>query len=150
MHTEKVAEKLSIRKIEFEDADEIKKIQSSITDTAASIDFRRIIKHQLQTNEGISYVAEIEGRVVGFIISYFVYGGFGLEKSAWITSFGVHPDFMAKGIGKALALKVFKVYKEMGIKNIFSSVPWDSVDLLSFFKTIGFNRSSLINLRKDL
>ena len=147
---ERVADKLLIRKIELKDADQISEIQSSITNTATGIDFRRIIEQQLQRDEDISYVAEIDERVVGFIISSFVYGGFGLEKSAWITNFGVHPDFMAKGIGKALALELFKVYKDKGIKNIFSSVPWDSVDILSFFKTLGFDRSSLINLRKDL
>ena len=147
---ERVADKLLIRKIELEDADQISEIQSAITNTAAGIDFRRIIEQQLQRAEDISYVSEIDGRVVGFIISSFVYGGFGLEKSAWITNFGVHPDFMAKGIGKSLANELFKVYKRKGIKNIFSSVPWDSVDILSFFKTLGFDRSSLINLRKDL
>jgi len=147
---ERVADKLLIRKIELKDADQISEIQSSINSTAAGIDFRRIIEQQLQRDEDLSYVSEINGKVVGFIISSFVYGGFGLEKSAWITNFGVHPDFMAKGIGKALALELFKVYKDKGIKNIFSSVPWDSVDILSFFKTLGFDRSSLINLRKNL
>ena len=147
---ERVGDKLLIRKIKPEDADQISEIQSAIANTAAGIDFRRIIEQQLQRCEDISYVSEINGRVVGFIISSFVYGGFGLEKSAWITNFGVHPDFMAKGIGKSLANELFKVYKEKGIQNIFSSVPWDSVDILSFFKTLGFDRSSLINLRKDL
>jgi ribosomal protein S18 acetylase RimI-like enzyme len=147
---ERVADKLLIRKIELEDADQISEIQSAITNTAAGIDFRQIIEQQLQRDEDIGYVAEIDGRVVGFIISSFVYGGFGLEKSAWITNFGVHPDCMAEGIGKSLANELFKVYKQKGIKNIFSSVPWDSVDILSFFKTLGFDRSSLINLRKDL
>ncbi len=147
---ERVADKLLIRKIELKDADQISEIQSSITSTAAGIDFRRIIEQQLQRDEDLSYVSEINGKVVGFIISFFVYGGFGLEKSAWITNFGVHPDFMAKGIGKSLANELFKVYKHKGIRNIFSSVPWDAVDILSFFKTLGFDRSSLINLRKDL
>jgi ribosomal protein S18 acetylase RimI-like enzyme len=147
---ERAANKLLIRKIELGDADQISEIHSAITDKAAKIDFRRIIEQQLQRDEDISYVAEIDERVVGFIVSSLVYGGFGLEKSAWITNFGVHPDFMAKGIGKALARELFKVYRGKGIKNIFSSVPWDSVDILSFFKTLGFDRSSLINLRKDL
>ena len=147
---EKVADKVLIRKIELADADQISEIQSSITNTAAGIDFRRIIEQQLQRDEGIGYAAEVGGRVVGFMISSFVYGGFGLDKSAWITNFGVHPDFMAKGIGKSLANELFKAYKQKGIKNIFSAVPWDSVDILSFFKTLGFDRSSLINLRKDL
>jgi ribosomal protein S18 acetylase RimI-like enzyme len=147
---EKVSDKLLIRKIKVEDADQIREIHSSITNIAAEIDFRCIIEQQLLRDEDISYVAEVDGRLVGFIVSSLVYGGFGLEKSAWITNFGVHPDFMAKGIGKALARELFKVYKKKGVENIFSSVPWDSVDILSFFKTLGFDRSGLINLRKDL
>jgi len=147
---ERVADKVLIRKIELEDADQISAIQSSITNTGRGIGFRRIIEQQFQRGEDIGYVAEIGGRVVGFIISSFVYGGFGLDKSAWITNFGVHPDFMAKGIGKSLAHELFKVYRQRGIKHVFSSVPWDSVDILSFFKTLGFDRSGLINLRKDL
>jgi hypothetical protein len=32
----------------------------------------------------------------------------------------------------------------------FASVRWDSVDFLSFFKTLDFDRSNFINLRKEL
>ena len=32
----------------------------------------------------------------------------------------------------------------------FASVRWDSVDFLPFFKTLGFDRSNFINLRKEL
>jgi hypothetical protein len=45
---------------------------------------------------------------------------------------------------------VFEFYKRKGITNIHTSVMWDSTDLLSFFKTIGFDRSEFINLRKKL
>ncbi|PIP35560.1 MAG: GNAT family N-acetyltransferase, partial [Desulfobacterales bacterium CG23_combo_of_CG06-09_8_20_14_all_52_9] len=37
-----------------------------------------------------------------------------------------------------------------GIHNVHTSVQWDSTDLLSFFKTLGFNRSNFINLSKTL
>jgi len=36
------------------------------------------------------------------------------------------------------------------VKKIYTSVRWDSTDLLSFFKAVGFERSDFINLRKDL
>jgi N-acetylglutamate synthase-like GNAT family acetyltransferase len=84
------------------------------------------------------------------MISYTVYAGFGLEKSAWIATLGVAPKFMGQGIGKRLAEEILCVYRERGIRNIFTSVRWDSVDLLSFFKTLGFDRSNFINLRKIL
>jgi ribosomal protein S18 acetylase RimI-like enzyme len=62
----------------------------------------------------------------------------------------VDPKFMGQGIGKKLAEEIFRVYQEKGIQDIFTSVRWDSADLLSFFKTLGFDRSDFINLKKQL
>lgn len=145
-----VLKDLLIRKIKPEDADDIGRIQASIIKTPPKIDFRRIIEEQVRKNEYASFVAEINGKIAGFMISYFMYGGFGIEKSVWIVSLGVDPQFMGQGIGKRLAEEILKVYKDRGIRYAFTSVRWDSVDLLSFFKTLGFDRSNFINLRKDL
>jgi ribosomal protein S18 acetylase RimI-like enzyme len=139
-----------IRSIKIEDADDIGRIQTSITKSPVEIDFRQVIEEQAQRDKDASFVAEIDGRVAGFMISYIVYGGFGLEKSAWIATLGVDPKFMGRGIGKKLAEEILAVYRGMGINDIYTSVRWDSVDLLSFFKTLGFDRSNFINLRKEL
>ncbi len=141
---------LIIRKIKAEDAAEIGRIDAIITKSTDKTDFRQIIVEQVRKNEDASFVAESDGKVVGYMISYMVYAGFGLEKSAWIATLGVAPRFMGQGIGKMLAEEILRVYEERGIRNIFTSVRWDSVDLLSFFKTLGFDRSNFINLRKVL
>ncbi len=143
-------ENLQIRKIKAEDASDISQIQSAITKSSPTIDFRQIIEQQVRKDEDVSFVAEIGGKVVGYMISYIVYGGFGLEKGAWIATLGVDPKFMGRGIGKKLAEEILAVYREKGINDIYTSVRWDSVDLLSFFKTLGFDRSNFINLRKEL
>jgi len=141
---------LKIRKIKIEDAEDISKIQYIITKSPVTIDFKHVIEKQILTDGDASFVAEVKGKVVGYMISYIIYGGFGLEKGAWIATMGVDPKFMGQGIGKRLAKEIFKVYQDKGISHIFTSVRWDSVDLLSFFKTSGFDRSEFINLRKDL
>ena len=84
------------------------------------------------------------------MISTVLYAGFGIKKSAWIMAIGVHPEYMGQGIGLSLARKICDIYKEKGIKNIYSSVLWDSTDVLSFFKKLGFERSEFINLKKRL
>jgi len=142
-------EGIQIRKIDIRDADDIGRIEEAITQSASRVDFRQIIEEQVRRNDAASFVAEIDGEVVGYMISYMMYGGFGLEKSAWIAVLGVAPKYMGQGIGKRLAEEIFQVYEERGIKNIFTSVRWDSVDLLSFFKTLGFDRSNFINLQKN-
>jgi N-acetylglutamate synthase-like GNAT family acetyltransferase len=71
-----------------------------------------------------------------------------MPKSAWIATLGVDPTCMGQGIGESLAKEIFSYYKGQGIENVYTSVRWDSTDLLSFFKTLGFDRSNFINLRK--
>jgi len=139
-----------IRSIKIEDADDIGRILAAITKSPVEIDFRQVIEEQVQSDKDASFVAEIDGRVAGFMISHIVYGGFGLEKSAWIVTLGVDPKFMGRNIGNKLAEEILGVYRDRGIKHVFTSVRWDSVDLLSFFKTLDFDRSNFINLRKDL
>jgi len=147
---DELLENLQIRKIKAEDASDIGSIQAAITKSPTYIDFRQIIEEQVRKDEDVSFVAEIGGKVVGYMISYIVFGGFGLEKGAWIATLGVDPKFMGRGIGKKLAEEILAVYREKGVNDIYTSVRWDSVDLLSFFKTLGFDRSNFINLRKEL
>ncbi|MCG6881510.1 MAG: GNAT family N-acetyltransferase [Deltaproteobacteria bacterium] len=145
-----VVNNLLIRKIKPEDAPEITAIQSSITKNSPVIDFRYIIEERVEKNEDVSFAAELDGKVVGYMISYIVFGGFGLQKSAWIATLGVHPKYMGQGIGRMLAEKLLTIYREKKINHIFTTVRWDSVDLLSFFKTLGFDRSEFIHLTKKL
>jgi len=145
-----LAEKIVIRELRIEDADQISQIQASITQASVNIDFKKIVEDRVKKAEEADFVAELDGKVVGYMISYILLAGFGIEKSAWIAMFGVDPKFMGQGIGKKLAEAVFEFYKHNGITNIHTSVMWDSTDLLSFFKTLGFDRSEFINLRKVL
>ena len=70
------------------------------------------------------------------------------KRIAWIATLGVDPNYMGQGIGAGLAEETFSYYKSKGIENVYTSVRWDSADMLSFFKTLGFDRSNFINLRK--
>jgi len=143
-------EDLLIRKLQIDDAESICRIQESITKEPITIDYRKVAEEEAKNKDGVSFVAEVDGKVVGFMITYVIYGGFGLEKSAWIGLFGVDPKYMGQGIGQRMAQEAFLVLRKLGIKNIFTSVRWDSTDLLSFFKSLGFDRSNFINLRKEL
>jgi ribosomal protein S18 acetylase RimI-like enzyme len=145
-----LADKTLIREIKAEDLDRIIKIQESITQKSVDTDFKKVVGDVAQNNKEAAFVAELEGEVVGYMITYILLSGFGIEKSAWIALFGVDPRFMGQGIGKKLADSVFEFYRRLGINNIHTSVMWDSTDLLSFFKTLGFDRSEFINLRKEL
>ena len=143
-------ENLIIRELKTTDADDISTIYADITQKTATADFKRLIEKHAQSDQDVCLVAELNGQVVGFMVSYVLTLGFGIEKSGWIATLGVNPKFMGQGIGATLAKEIFKYYKDIGINNVYTSVRWDSPDLLSFFKTLGFDRSNFINLRKIL
>ena len=143
-------DKILIRRIRKDDGDKISRISAAITQTPVKINYSEIAAMEARKAEDASFVAVVNDEVVGYMISYIVSGLFGVEKSAWITMLGVDPKCMDQGIGKKLAEEIFAFYLEKGIKNIFTSVRWDSTDLLSFFKTLGFDRSSFINLGRVL
>jgi predicted N-acetyltransferase YhbS len=142
--------KILIRKLKKGDAEDICKIHTAITQKPVKDDFKRTIEEQAQKEEDASFAAEFDGRVVGYMISYTLSSGFGISESAWIAMLGVNPKFMGQGIGEKLAGEIFRFHKNKGIQDIYTSVEWDSTDLLSFFKTLGFDRSNFINLHKNL
>jgi len=139
-----------VRRLRPEDADDISRISVAITNVPEACDFKRMIEDQSKRSEDASFVAEREGKVVGYLIISILSGFFGIKRSAWISLLGVHPRFMGQRIGERMAEEGFKYCNYQGIKDIYTTVRWDSTDLLSFFKTLGFDRSNFINLRKQL
>ena len=143
-------ENVLIRELKATDADEICEIFEAITQEPVSQDFKKLIEQHAARQEDACLVAELHGKVVGFLVSYILTMGFGIDKSAWIATLGVLPKYMGQGIGAQMALEIFKYYRDQSITTVYTSVRWDSPDLLSFFKTLGFDRSNFINLRKPL
>ncbi|MBW2468019.1 MAG: GNAT family N-acetyltransferase, partial [Deltaproteobacteria bacterium] len=139
-------ENFHIRRLKADDADAITEIYAAITRRSVEPDFKRVVEGHAQNGEEACFVAEHEGKVVGFMISYILTAGFGETKSAWIATVGVDPEFMGQGIGAEMARKTFEIYRDTGIEKVYTTVRWDSTDLLSFFKTLGFDRSEFINL----
>lgn len=142
-------ENVAIRKLKAEDAEEVRRIQYAITKREDDIDYHRSIEAVISGGQHVAVAAEVDRVFAGYMISYLLLGGFGIAKSAWITNFGVDPNYMGQGIGKSLAQRVLGDYEAQGVTRVYTTVRWDSVDLLSFFRTIGFDRSNFINLCKE-
>ena len=149
--TEKgMAKGIKIRKIKAEDVSQIVAIQESILQKKVSKKWIQMVKDHLRKQKGVGFVALKDAAVVGFIIGEIKGEGFGLEQSGWIEVVEVHPRQMGVGIGRALAEKLFEFFKKKGIRDIYTAARWDAGDMLSFFKAIGFDRSTFINLIKHL
>jgi len=139
-----------VRKITVKDVPQIIEIQESITKKNVSKAWIQSIEAHLRKHDVVGFVALRDDGVVGFIIGEIKGPGFGIEKSGWIVVVGVCARCMGIGIGRALAKKLFEYFKKRGIQDIYTAVRWDAIDMLSFFKSTGFDRSEFINLGKHL
>ncbi len=139
-----------IRRMRPEDSQGIARIYTEITKKGTEADFDEMIEAHARGKDSACFVAELDGKVIGFMISYVLTLGFGIDKSGWIATFGVDPKHMGGGVGAHLAEESFKFYKSQGITRVYTSVRWDSTDILSFFRTLDFERSDFINLTKKI
>lgn len=140
----------AIRLLEEKDLEFIAKIQEDIIQRKVSEDWRRTVADRIKHRNEACLVAEQDGQVVGFMIGDIKIWNFGMEQSGWIEIIGVDPKFMGHGIGKKLGEELLKYFKSQNIKHVYTAARWDFGDLLSFFKSLGFNRSDFINLERKL
>ena len=104
-----------------------------------------------QTGVQISLVAELEGRVVGFLIGSLYYGEYGvMEPTASIDAVGVDPRSRGRHVGKAMMRQLRLNLGALHITTLRTEVAWDDFDLLAFFKSEGFVPARRLCLERAL
>jgi len=94
-----------------------------------------------------SLVAELDGKVVGFILGDISGWEFGVPDTVgWIDTIGIDPAYQKKGVAARLALDLIRNLKALGVKSIYTLVSWNDWDLLQFFHAMGFTRGEMLNL----
>lgn len=95
----------------------------------------------------ISLVAELDERVVGFVIGSLYYGEYGVvEPSALIDAITVSSDCRGKNVGKALMRQLRLNLAALRITTLRTEVSWQDFDLLGFFRSQGFAPSDRLCL----
>jgi ribosomal protein S18 acetylase RimI-like enzyme len=141
---------IELREFGRSDIPEMVAIQQAITKKTVSRTWTRMVERHLEDSHGVGVVAVRDETVLGFAIGEAKGEGFGLPQSGWIEVVGVDPQAMGQGIGKAMIDKLLEYFRRRKITNVYTAVRWDAVDMLSFFKSVGFGRSDFINLIRKL
>jgi ribosomal protein S18 acetylase RimI-like enzyme len=129
-----------------DDISKVVKIQETILQKKVSRAWKKALELYIEKDPNTCLVAEKNNRPIGFIIGEIKTWGFGLRQSGWIEILGIHPRHMGTGVGKALGRRLLSYFKKQKVDGIYTAVRWDSGDLLSFFKSIGFDNSGFLNL----
>lgn len=93
-------------------------------------------------NEGklqTSLVAELDDRVVGFLLATLYYGEFGqAEPVAVFDSIGVDPEYRGRHVGQALMRQLLMNLRALRVERLETQVSWEQLDLLQFLAAQGF------------
>ncbi|MCK4235719.1 MAG: GNAT family N-acetyltransferase [Candidatus Krumholzibacteria bacterium] len=113
---------------------------------------RETVERHIEREEPLmNLAAELDGRLVGFVIAEIRAWEFGQrEKTGWIKVLGVEPEYQGKGIGKKLGQALLSNFEASGIARVRTLVNWYEGDLLSYFRILGFDTLNMIPLEAIL
>jgi ribosomal protein S18 acetylase RimI-like enzyme len=142
-----------IRPIRPGDIDAIIDIDSKHTGHARPEYLRKKLDEALDTSHGLvsSMVAEVDGKLVGFIMGKVFMGEFGIpETTATIDTIGIDPDHTGRGVAKDLLDAFLMHLFAAGVESVQTLVSWDDWALLKFFGSNEFTPSKTINLERKI
>ncbi len=98
-----------------------------------------------------SLVAEMEGKVIGFIIGGASRWEYGVpENIGWIDTIGVDPEYQRKGVAKILFNELANSLKKVGVTSIHTFVKRRDWKMLKFFDNLGFQQGDMTNLELEI
>lgn len=113
-------------------------------------------------------VAELEGKVVGFIMGYVSGWEFGVPDTiGWIDTLGVDPAHQRSGIGTSLFKALIENFKHTGrektigakevekaqiegVNVVYTLANWNDWDLVQFYHAMGFEKGDMFNLKLQI
>ena len=147
-----------IRILNMDDLEDILAVEEKIERAAGQSEPERMAHlketatyHIQQGDPLMNLGAEVDGKLVGFVFAETRLWEFGrAEKAGWVKMLGVDPDYQGRGIGRKLGEILLNHFKRKGIKKVRTLVNWYDGELISYFKTLGFDFLNMIPLEKEL
>jgi ribosomal protein S18 acetylase RimI-like enzyme len=146
---EELLSQMNIRPLTHKDLDAIIEIERKILGIPRQEFWQKRMELIQTTRYPLSsLVAELEGKVIGFILGEVSGWEFGVPDTiGWISTIGVDPVYQHQGVAKKLGEEFIKNMKAVSVNMVYTLVNWNDWDLLKFFRAMGFTRGGdMINL----
>jgi ribosomal protein S18 acetylase RimI-like enzyme len=138
--------KLTIRRMTRNDIHQVLSLDRIVTGHERDvIKYEDMASADPGTAPDVSFVAEIEGKVVGFSINRTTYLMVPLTEVCIIHAILVHPDYRGLGIAAKLIEALVKHCQTEGIGTVRALIPAGNEELQALFRWQGFKRSRIIN-----
>jgi len=138
------ASAIRIRPLDELDLDAIVRIDERIGGIYRPDFWEQRVVYYLRRDPEASQVAEVDGKVVGFMLGEIRSGEFGLEEpSGWIERFGIDPDLRGRDLGRKMFDAMVRHFRAAGAASVRTLVDGRDASLAGFLKAIGFSPSPL-------
>lgn len=109
--------------------------------------WERRIGYYLRRDPEALVVAELAGKVVGFMLGEVRSGEFGLEEpTGWIEVLGVDPEVRGQAIGRRMAEQMLAHFRGRGATSVRTLVDETMGGIADFFDHLGFEPAPLRSL----
>jgi len=139
---------VNLRRMTRSDIDAVLDIDRKISGGRGLITYRDMVAVDPGGALDLSFVAEVGGKVAGFILARLTYVGVPFVEIAIIQAIVVDPDYQRQGIASRLVNALLGHCHGEGINTIRAVLDERNADLKRFFQRLGFRRSELINYAK--
>lgn len=107
--------------------------------------------YYMRRDPDASLVAELDGKVVGFMLGEMRSGEFGLEQpTGWIEVMGVDPEVRGRSVGRRLAEGMLDYFKSRGATTVRTLVDSEMDGIAQFFEALDFAPAGLTPFVKKL
>ena len=142
---------VKIRCLEDTDLGDITRIDERIGGSYRPEVWERRMAYYSRRDPDASMVAEIDGRIVGFMFGEVRSGEFGMEEpTGWIEVLGVDPEARGRAVGRRLAESMMDYFRQSGAPTVRTMVDAEMVGIERFFESLGFEPASLRPFVKKL
>jgi ribosomal protein S18 acetylase RimI-like enzyme len=140
-----------IRPVTELDIEAICKIDERITGKYRPEVWEDRVIYYIRRDPDSSQAAELDGKVIGFMLGEVRGGEFGLEEpTGWVEFFGVDPTAREKGVGRALIDALFAGFKKKGARVARTMVAESDREIDAFIRRIGFAPAPVTAFEKRL
>jgi ribosomal protein S18 acetylase RimI-like enzyme len=105
---------------------------------------RRDIRRKLEVQADLFLVASLDGRIVATVMAG--YDG----HRGWINYLAVHPNHRGAGIGRCIMNEAETLLRASGCPKINLQVRRANVNVIEFYKKIGYQEDNVVSLGKRL
>jgi ribosomal protein S18 acetylase RimI-like enzyme len=142
--------KIRIRPMEHEDIDSVLAIDRKITGVRRAVTYTELITGDLGGVLALSFVAEVDGVVQGFLLARRIYIVAPPSEVGLIQILGVDPDYQRQGIATKMVNALLDTCREKKLSAVRIMINERDSQLVGLFEHLGFRRGELIDYTKSL